>query len=194
MVSMEIINIIKDVVIKVIWGDFEVYKELVFGCMGNIVVGELYDVGNIELIFIVFKIINFNLEVEFINIFLKIENMDEVVINVEFNKNVNFLVISVEFFLVMFFEKFSVMIIVVIIKDDVDFSKLDINFVVVQLLFNILGDLIYVQNDICVFINLFVVYYFVGEIGKFDVKKNVDDSGDGVDKFDNFVKIDGFGL
>ncbi|KAK4661823.1 uncharacterized protein QC763_708020 [Podospora pseudopauciseta] len=190
---METINTIKDAATKVIWGDPEAHKEPVSGRMGNTAAGEPYDAGNIESTSTALKTTNPNPEVEPINTPLKTENTDKVVTNAEFNKNANPSATSVELPPATPSEKPSATTTAVTTNDDADSSKPDTNPAAAQPSSNIPGDSTHAQIDTRAPTNPLAVHHSVGETGKPDAKKNVDDSGDGVDKSDNPVKIDGPG-
>ncbi|KAK0673872.1 hypothetical protein QBC41DRAFT_298340 [Cercophora samala] len=205
---METINTIKDAATKAIWGDPEAHKEPVSGRMGNTAAGEPYDAGNIESTSTALKTTDPNPEIEPLNTPLKTENnttsTDKVVTNAEFNKHANPLATSVELPPATPSEKPSATTTAitakpdttttaVTTKDDTSDNKPDINPAVAKPSSNVPGDSTQAQNDTRAPTNPLAVHHSVGETGKPDAKKNVDDSGDGVDKSNNPVKIDGPG-
>ncbi|KAK4194272.1 hypothetical protein QBC40DRAFT_38230 [Triangularia verruculosa] len=205
---METINTIKDAATKAIWGDPEAHKEPVSGRMGNTAAGEPYDAGNIESSSAALKTTNPNPEVEPVNTPLKTENKDKVITNAEFNKHANPSATSVELPPPTPNEKAAIATAItakpdtssnkdttaaVTTKPDTGSSKVDTNPAKTQPSSHIPGDSTHAQNDTRAPTNPLAVHHSVGETGKPDAKKNVDDSGDGVDKSDNPVKIDGPG-
>ncbi|KAK4174136.1 hypothetical protein QBC36DRAFT_219161 [Triangularia setosa] len=189
---METINIIKDAATKVIWGEPEANKEPVSGRMGNTAAGEPYDAGNIESTSTALKTTNPNPEVEPVNTPLKTENnktnTDRAVTNAEFNQNANPSATSVELPPPTPSEKPAASA-----SASASTSKPDTNPAETQPSSNLPGDTTHAQNDTRAPTNPLAVHHSVGETGKPDAKKNVDDSGDGVDKSNNPVKIDGPG-
>ncbi|KAK0732743.1 hypothetical protein B0T21DRAFT_452288 [Apiosordaria backusii] len=182
------INTIKDAATKAIWGEPESHQEPVSGRLGNTAAGEPYDAGNIESTETALKTTNPNPELEPVNTPLKTDSTststDKVVTNAEFNKNANPSATSVELPPPTPSEKPAAAS---------SSSKPDANPAETQPSSNLPGDASDAQNDTRAPTNPLAVHHSVGETGKPDAKKNVDDSGDGVDKSNNPAKIDGPG-